>query len=916
MHVPRPIARALSMTLPAFLILIAPAVLAQESAKLTVDDLIKDERASGLKISRRGDLAVWIKSTVIKIDDEEKRVSHLWLTRLDSRESFQLTRGSDSASSPDFSPDGKTIAFLTSRKPIGGDAKKKPEGNQIWAIRTGGGEAYPVTKRKRPVRSYAWRDSERLIFAADESASLWEAERKEGKDTAVVIEDAQRKPPVRLFEIAASGGDAKRLTTNDDWISGFDLSRDGARAVVRIQRSLSYQFDQKTPPRTTLLDLDSGVEKPLFTDFRLRPGQVRWTHEGDGFYFTNEYSSHPTYRQATVTEIHFHDIEAGSTRKIDLGTDRGLARDLLVTPDGFIALLADGIRYRPARFTRAAGGWSRTDISGEHAESIDGWAIGADGDSLAYRHSRANVSPQWFAGRLGLDRIEDEEAITKLNQGYSKKPLGRVDFVNWTGAKNETVEGLLHYPLDWTEGERRPLVVQIHGGPTGTDRDTWRQSWSAPIILMRQRGAFVLQVNYHGSGGYGLDWAESIGEGKAYDLETPDIEAGVDEMIRRGLVDPDRLACIGWSYGGILAADLITKSERWKVASVGAADVEWISDWANVDFGAAYDNYYFGGSPFEKLQVYIDKSPFFRLPKVKTPTIVFTGDADRNVPPHQSWSLFRAMQQKTDTPVRLVIFPGEPHSLRKIAHQRRKLEEDMLWFDKHFFKPDSAPPESVKKGSKLAGLIGAAAARRVGDAYGVEISGVIAPETVLFEGLEVGRFEVTRAQFASIIEDADASTAHASSADASMPATAMTFDQAREYVRRLAERASRPYRLPTVAEAEKLAKTAGSGGNTLDHWAGYAHNPEDAANISERLAALGRPSTLLMPVGSLPGKGEPMIFDLDGNAAEWAVDEQGGGRPIGPSADRAAKSLDENGRPAADYIGLRVVVGDAGAPSE
>ena len=109
--------------------------------------------------------------------------------------------------------------------------------------------------------------------------------------------------------------------------------------------------------------------------------------------------------------------------------------------------------------------------------------------------------------------------------------------------------------------------------------------------------------------------------------------------------------------------------------------MEWISDWANVDFGASFDNYYFGASPLEDPELYIRKSPFFRLGEVTTPTIIYTGTEDRNVPPHQSWSLFRALQQLEKAPARLVLFPGEPHGLRKIAHQRRKVEEDMAWFN-------------------------------------------------------------------------------------------------------------------------------------------------------------------------------------------------------------------------------------------
>jgi dipeptidyl aminopeptidase/acylaminoacyl peptidase len=219
--------------------------------------------------------------------------------------------------------------------------------------------------------------------------------------------------------------------------------------------------------------------------------------------------------------------------------------------------------------------------------------------------------------------------------------------------------------------------------------------------LFTQRGAFVLRPNYHGGNNYGLKWAESICCGKYYDLETPDINAGVDYLIAQGKVDPDRVATMGWSNGSILSTSLLVNyPERYKVASLGAGDIEWISDWGNVDFGQSFDAYYFGKSPLEDPELYIKKSPLFKLDKVKAPVLIFHGSADRNVPPAQSWTYFRALQYY-DKPVKFVVFPGEPHGPRKLTHQMRKVEEEIAWFDKYFFKATKNEDEAVKTGSPL-----------------------------------------------------------------------------------------------------------------------------------------------------------------------------------------------------------------------
>lgn len=947
----------------------------------TVDDLVHAETASGWDVAADGSFAVWLRSTVEKVDGEEKRLSRLWWSSLDrprdeaedgpgdesgggsrvepgdrpgdapGAASRPLTRGTDGVSSPRLSPDDRHVAFLSSRELPGGndedggdDGPGDPAKSQLWALPLAGGEAFPVTRLERSPRGFGWIDAETLVVAAEENPSAWERERKRRKDTAQVVDDAERTPPVRLFRVSLDG-EVRRLTRNDDWIEALAVSPDGRWAVVSAQQSLSYEFDQAVPPKTFLVDLESGertalelteripggsgegmIERPLI------PSDVRWALDGSGFYLTDAYTTHPRYRNATVTRLHFHDVASGRTTRVDLGWERGLGGDYAPTRDGVIALLADGVRYRPARYTRTGDGWRRQDLGGEHARNLDRWELSEDGITLVYQSSAASRPPQWYRARLqregreeskskGASRLAGTRRLTDLNAGWKHKPTGRVEVVRFTGARGDEVEGLLHYPLNWKEGERRPLILDIHGGPTGTDRDSWDQRWANPGILWRQQGAFILQVNYHGSAGYGLEWAESI-ERRYYELEIPDLEAGVDDAIARGLADPERLATSGWSNGGILSAELITRSERYKAASVGAADVEWISDWANVDFGAAFDNYYFGGPPWEIPQTYIDKSPFFRLSGVTTPTIVYTGTEDRNVPPHQSWSLFRALQQIGETPVRLVLFPGEPHGLRKVAHQRRKLEEDLAWFDDHLFGRSEVDPDlegsladSLRKGSPLAGLLARAGAARVGDVYGREVSGVLVPETVAFgaaePGLEVGRFEVTRAQWATFEGVGDAGDRAAE--ESNLPTTGITFEQAQRYAAWLSETTGDTWRLPTKKEAETLARAArGPGdGNTLDRWAGYTPSPDDRSRLLELLEShtgtggLGD-GALLLPVGSLPGAGDPMIFDLDGNAAEWAIGKDGKRVAAGPSADRSTDDADAS-EPVPAYVGLRVM---------
>jgi formylglycine-generating enzyme required for sulfatase activity len=445
----------------------------------------------------------------------------------------------------------------------------------------------------------------------------------------------------------------------------------------------------------------------------------------------------------------------------------------------------------------------------------------------------------------------------------------------------------------------------------------WGESWAYPIQLLTQRGSFVLRPNYHGSNNYGLKWSESICCGKYYDLETPDINAGVDYLIGKGMADADKIATMGWSNGSILSTSLITTyPERYKVASVGAGDVEWISDWGNVIFGESFDAYYFGKSPMQDPQLYINKSPFFKMDKVQAPVLIFHGTADTNVPPAQSWSYFRVLQYYGKVPVKFVVFPGEPHGPRKLTHQMRKVEEEVAWFDKYFFKTAKPDSEAVKEGSPLEALFRTKGVVKSGANYGTPFAAkgksVLVPEVVLRGDLEIGRFEVTRAQFAEFDKNYKIEPG-----TENYPASGLTFDQAKAYTVWLSRTTGQTWRVPNESEVSALHEKK-DGENTLDYWVGYSLNPDDAARVQKKLAELPGSTPLLKPVGSFPGQGkdiEELIFDLGGNVAEWAVAPDAKGKALGGSADQPVDPRASH-EPNTAYVGVRVVRGAVKPASE
>jgi len=889
----------------------------------TVEDVLSQEEVGAVDISPDGTRAVWVRLKPSR--EKDRRVSCLGLSWLKEDREIQITRGEHSDTAPRWSPDGRLIAFLSDRteKKGAGEDKDDGEGSQIWLIDPAGGESWKLTSAWKGVKDFRWLDAGHLIFSAREDETLREKNLKERKDDSVVVEDREHFIPTRLFAADTAGEKIRRLTDNGDQIDEFAPSPDGRYVVTRHIVSPHYEAEANPKPKFYLYDLGTGGDEPvsrveIFPDPLFFPYGFLWSRDGSGFYCLRDLSRDPEWRGAGVPTLHYFDRGKMSSREVPLewpgGLSQGVGYD--VTPDGLVASLAAGAVNRFARYRHAAGSWSREWITGERSDRVHRFKLGPDSRTLVFMHSRADTPPRWVSATIEGARLVVERPIFKINPHLDGKRNTRAGIVTWKGALDDTIEGILYYPLDYREGKRYPLVLQIHGGPDGVDLDRFVESWGGYPNILAARGAFVLMPNYHGSSNYGRKFLESI-KGHYYEYEVPDILKGVDALIARGMVDPQRLGTMGWSNGAILTIQLLVVTDRFKAASPGAGEVNWISDFGNCSFGPQFDISYFGGTPWRIPRVYFDKSPLFRLERVTTPTLILHGSEDDSVPTEQGWQQFRALNMIGKAPVKFVLFPGEPHGLRKISHQRRKMEEELAWFDRYLFKTLPEASEALQENSPLDLALKGKGTAREGGHYGALRNGTLVPETVPWEKKELGRFEVTRAQYAAFDDSVrfDAATGD-------LPMTGVGLEEARAYCGWLGERTGAHYRLPAAAEMEKLAGKSDRDREseiTLDYWAGYDLTPDDAAGVLVRVKELGPLTRLLKPVGSARpvdlaadrtdgrGKEAVLVFDLDGNAAEW-TDDGRTGKAMGGCASLPRDRKAPRNAPPPEIVGFRVVL--------
>jgi dipeptidyl aminopeptidase/acylaminoacyl peptidase len=608
---------------------------------------------------------------------ENKRIGHIWRVPVAGGPSVELTRGQRGESSPRWSPDGKTLAFLARRE--GQDEA------QIHVLPGNGGEARAVSAHVTAVSAIEWSpDGSRIYFLAEESKSI--EERAAIANKADVFQYDENFKQKHLWFITVASGQETRVTSGDFSVLHYRLSSDGRQ--VLSQRAPTPLLGDAEQGEIWISDSE-GREPRQLTRNGIAEQQASLSPDGRRVLFIA--AANPAFESYYQAAAFVMPASGGAPRPIALDFPYEVESARWADDGTVVATVNIGVRSELFAFAVDQATRPRQLTTGDHA--LGDWSYSPS----ARRHvflvdEAAHPGEIWV---LSGDPDSKPAPVTDVFGDLPKRfMLARQERVEWTAPDGQSIDGLVFLPADYAAGRRYPLVVQTHGGPASSDKFGWGSRMSYAQVLTG-KGFVVLRPNYRGSTGYGNAFLRDM-VGGYFRHAHLDVMAGVDALVARGIADPDRLIAMGWSAGGHMTNKLITFTNRFKAASSGAGAANWVSMYAQSDI-RSYRTPWFGGTPWQSrapIDLYWEQSPLKYVAQVKTPTIFFVGQDDPRVPMPQSVEMFRALKSLS-VPTHLYVAPREGHGWQELHHQLAKFNAEMSWFEKYAlnatFAPETAP---------------------------------------------------------------------------------------------------------------------------------------------------------------------------------------------------------------------------------
>ena len=595
--------------------------------------------------------------------DNEHRVSTIWVAGAIEGEPRQFTSGIWEDAEPRWSPDGSQIAFFSDRAERGKQS--------LYIMPSDGGEGIRVFDQQGDLSDLRWSpDGRYLSFLFTDPETDEEKEKKENKDD-VKVWDANPKWR-RLWLIDRERDNAASTVSPDArHVWSHSWSPDSSHIAVNSSPNPRLN-DVFLETRVDLIQPDGSDPSEMFS-LTGTTGNLVWSPDSERIAYVGSAGQ-------TVNGEHLFVVNVSDGTVADLTPDlAGTIENIVPIRDGaeILARISYGVNESYRRVS-----WDG--MIEQTLRDGDPWgafhsppAPAADGSLIAGIWGDGTMLPEVWVLESESQQVHRRTNFSAVLDGID---FGNQQIVCWQSDPDVSVEAIMITPPDYDESKRYPLVVQIHGGPTGKWANEWYGSWHDWGQLLASRGFVVLMHNPRGSTGYGSEFMNALVD-EVGRVELRDLMAGVDALIDRGIADPERLGVGGWSWGGYMTSWTVTQTNRFKAAVMGAGLPNMVSDNSIGDIPAANLSY-FSDPPYENPDALWERSAVRHIRDCTTPVLILHGEADERVNMFQSVEMYVALRELGKAH-EFVTYPREPHGITERKHQIDLMERVVRWYTDH-----------------------------------------------------------------------------------------------------------------------------------------------------------------------------------------------------------------------------------------